>query len=205
MHSLVLTGGHVVDGSGSPGMEADVAIDGTAIAAVGKGLTGHKTIDCSGHVIAPGFIDTHSHSDVKVMAEPTLPMKVCQWITLEVFGQDGISVAPVKPAEREAWRQKLAGLLGDFGVEWTWSSVAEYLRAVAAARPAQDAAYLVPHGALRQYVRGGEDRRATAGETRAMQELLRAGLAEGACGMSTGLIYPPCCYADTEELIALGQ
>jgi N-acyl-D-amino-acid deacylase len=182
-----------------------VAIDGAGIAAVGKGLTGRETIDCTGHVVAPGFIDTHSHSDLKVMADPTLPMKLRQGITLEVFGQDGISVAPVKADERQAWKQKLTGLLGDFGVAWTWSSVAEYLAAVAATKPAQDAAYLVPHGAVRQHVMGGEDRRPTAQETRAMQGLLQAGLDEGACGMSTGLIYPPCCYADTEELIALGK
>ena len=69
---------------------------------------------------------------LKVLADPTLPMKLRQGITLEVFGQDGISVAPVKPGEREAWRQKLSGLLGDFGVEWSWSSVGEYLARVAA-------------------------------------------------------------------------
>jgi N-acyl-D-amino-acid deacylase len=205
MHSLVLTGGLVVDGSGAAGFEADVGIDGGAIAAVGKGLTGRDTIDCPGHVVAPGFIDTHSHSDIKVMADPTLPMKLRQGITLEVFGQDGISVAPVKAAERAAWRQKLTGLLGDFGVAWTWSSVAEYLDRVAAAKPAQDVAYLAPHGAIRQHVMGGEDRRATETETRALQGLLQTALDEGACGMSTGLIYPPCCYADTDELIALGK
>jgi N-acyl-D-amino-acid deacylase len=205
MYSLVLTGGRIVDGSGAPGFDADVAIDGAAIVAVGPSLEGLKTIDCSGHVVAPGFIDTHSHSDLKVLADPTLPMKLCQGITLEVFGQDGISVAPVKAADREAWRQKLSGLLGDFGVEWSWSSVGEYLARVAAARPAQDAAYLAPHGAIRQHVMGGEDRRATDAQARAMQELLQTALAEGACGMSTGLIYPPCCYADMAELIALGR
>src|SRR5687768_5794246 len=161
MHDLVLTRGSIVDGSGSPAFEADVAIDGPAIAAVGSGLTGRDTIDCSGHVVAPGFIDTHSHSDLKVLADPTLPMKLRQGITLEVFGQDGISVAPVKAGERAAWRQKLTGLLGDFGMEWTWSSVADYLGRVAAAAPAQDVAYLAPHGAIRQHVVGGGDRRAT--------------------------------------------
>jgi N-acyl-D-amino-acid deacylase len=205
MHDLVLKGGRVVDGSGRPGFDADVAIDGEGVAAVGQGLGGAETIDCSGHVVAPGFIDTHSHSDLKVLADPTLPMKLRQGITLEVFGQDGISVAPVKPGEREAWRQKLSGLLGDFGVEWTWSAVGEYLERVAAARPAQDVAYLAPHGAIRQHVMGGGDRRATEAETRALQGLLRTALDEGACGMSTGLIYPPCCYADTAELVALGR
>jgi N-acyl-D-amino-acid deacylase len=114
-------------------------------------------------------------------------------------------VAPVRPEDREAWRQKLSGLLGDFGVAWDWSSVAEYLARVRAAAPAQDIAYLAPHGALRQWVMGGGDRKAGPTERAALQEELRRALAEGACGLSTGLIYPPCCYADTEELVALGR
>ena len=201
----VLKGGTVVDGSGRPRVVADVGIQAGLIAAVGPGMNGHEEIDCRGHVVCPGFIDTHSHSDVKVLADPVLPMKVRQGITLEVFGQDGISVAPVRPEARAAWRQKLTGLLGDFGVEWDWSSTAEYLRRVAEAKPAPDVAYLVPHGALRQWVVGPDDRKATGDETSAMQTLLRQGLDEGACGLSTGLIYPPCCYADTDELIALGR
>jgi N-acyl-D-amino-acid deacylase len=205
MFELVLRNGTLVDGSGSPGFAADVAVAGDRIARVGPGLSGVRELDCTGHVICPGFIDTHSHSDVKVLADPMLPMKVRQGITLEVLGQDGISVAPVKPEEREGWKQKLSGLLGDFGVAWDWSSVADYLHRVAEAGPAPDVAYLVPHGAVRQCVMGGGDRRASEAETAAMQELLRRSMAEGACGMSTGLIYPPCCYADTEELVALGR
>jgi N-acyl-D-amino-acid deacylase len=205
MLDRVLRGGLVIDGSGGAGVRADVGIRDGRIEAVGDGLAGREAIDCGGHVVAPGFIDTHSHSDVKVLAEPELPMKVRQGITLEVFGQDGISVAPVRPAERPAWKQKLSGLLGDFGVSWDWSSVADYLARVSAARPVQDVAYLVPHGALRQWVIGGEARPATDGERSAMQSLFRQALREGACGLSTGLIYPPCCYADTAELVALGR
>jgi len=201
----VLKGGLLVDGTGAAARMADVGLRDGRIAAIGAALRGNEEIDCAGHVVCPGFIDTHSHSDVKVLADPLLPMKVRQGITLEVFGQDGISVAPVRPDERPAWKQKLAGLLGDFGVEWDWSSVRDYLARVAGARPAADVAYLVPHGAIRQCVLGGEDRPADARALAAMGDLLRQGLAEGACGLSTGLIYPPCCYADTGELIALGR
>jgi N-acyl-D-amino-acid deacylase len=203
-HGLVLKGGTLVDGSGAPAIRADVALEGARIAAVGPDLAG-DAVDCAGMVVAPGFIDTHSHSDLKVLAEPALPMKVRQGITLEVLGQDGISVAPVRAEERAAWRQRLAGLLGDFGVDWDWSSVADYLGRLRAARPAPDLAYLAPHGALRQYVVGDGDRPATATELETMRALLRASLAQGARGLSTGLIYPPCCYADTDELISLGK
>jgi N-acyl-D-amino-acid deacylase len=205
MLDLVLSGGTVVDGSGAPGFPAEVGIAGDRIVAIGDGLQGRQKLDCAGQVIAPGFIDAHSHSDLRILAEPALPMKLRQGITLEVLGQDGISVAPVRPEERAASRQRLSGLLGDFGVDWDWSTVAEYLRRIEAARPAQDVAYLAPHGALRQWVMGGGDREAGPEELAALQQALRDALKEGACGLSTGLIYPPCCYADTAELVALGQ
>jgi N-acyl-D-amino-acid deacylase len=201
----ILKNGTVIDGTGRPRYRADVAITENRIAAIAteNSLRGGEEIDCTGMIIAPGFIDTHSHSDLRIIKEPELPMKVRQGITLEVFGQDGISVAPIRESDRPQMQNSLAGLLGRLHREWDWESVSEYLTAVENAGPALDFSYLIPHGAIRLNAIGMEDRRATRNEIDAMQQQIRAGMREGALGISTGLIYPPCCYADTSELIEL--
>src|SRR5262245_34757916 len=202
---LVLKNGTVIDGAGRMRYEADIAIRRNYILAIDVPgtLVAGEEIDCSGLIIAPGFIDTHSHSDLRVLIEPQLPMKVRQGITLEVFGQDGVSVAPVRASDQPQVARSLAGLDGRLDRAWDWQSVADYLTAIERARPAIDCAYLIPHGAARLSVMGMEDRRARPDEIRAMQELIRQSMREGAFGMSTGLIYPPCCFADTAELIEL--
>ncbi|HSE36658.1 MAG TPA: D-aminoacylase [Blastocatellia bacterium] len=203
---LILKRGTIIDGTGRPGFEGDVAIRRNWILAVDAPGTlqgAPEELDCDGMVIAPGFIDTHSHSDLRVLTQPELAMKVRQGITLEVFGQDGISVAPIRSADRPQMERSLAGLLGKLDREWDWESVAEYLAAVERAKPSLDCSYLIPHGAVRLSAMGMEDRRATTSELTAMQDLIRQSMCEGALGMSTGLIYPPCCFADTAELIEL--
>lgn len=203
---VVFRGGTVIDGTGASGREVDVAVRGSTIVEIGPGLTGRRDIDCADLVVAPGFIDTHSHSDLRVFAEPELPMKLRQGITLEVLGQDGISVAPLRHKDRPDAQRLLAGLLGEFPDEdWRWGSVGDYLRALEDARPALNLAYVVPHGTLRTYVMGPDNRVPTDDELRAMQHELHRAIEEGALGLSTGLIYPPGCYSDTEELVALGE
>jgi N-acyl-D-amino-acid deacylase len=201
MHHIVLRGGTLVDGTGAAAERADLGLDGDRIADVvpsssGRGLRGHIEIDCGGLVVAPGFLDTHSHSDLYVFAEPDLAMKIRQGVTTEVLGQDGISVAPVRREHISVTRRFLAGLDGDpREAPWSWSTVGEYLAALERARPAPDLAYLVPHGAIRTFAMGPDDRDPTSAELATMVRELERGLADGAFGMSTGLIYPPCCYA----------
>jgi len=202
---LVIRGAAVYDGTGGPARQVEIGIKGDRIAALGDGLSGARVLDAGGLAAAPGFIDSHSHSDLRVLEQPTLDSKLRQGITLELFGQDGIGVAPVKEEQVEGRRRQLAGLLTNPKGFWQWRSVADYLAEVADAEPALDVAYLVPHGTIREWVMGLEDRLATDAELRQMQAVLRLSLQEGAYGLSTGLVYPPCCYADARELHALGE
>lgn len=203
----VLRGGTLLDGTGSPGQPVDVGVlDGRVAAIEPWGVLPQAAdeLDVGGLIVCPAFLDTHSHSDLMVLRAPELSMKAAQGIGLDVLGQDGVSVAPLSEANRPQMARTIAGLDGTLE-RWTWTDVAGYLAAVEQARPGVHIAYLVPHGNIRLEVIGMEDRPAAAGELAAMSRLLEEGLDQGAIGLSTGLIYPPCCFAPTEELVALGR
>src|SRR5712691_72206 len=206
MLDLLIRGGRVIDGAGNPWFSADVGIMGSRIAAVG--LLGEepadRVIDADGLYVCPGFVDMHTHSDLQLLANPAHEAKVCQGVTLELLGQDGLSYAPVTDEVLEQLRAQLAGWNGDPpGFDWSWRTVREYLDRLDASGIAVNVAYLVPHGTLRLCAMGYEDRAPTAAELRHMQRLLAEGLEHGAVGLSAGLTYAPGMYADDDELVVL--
>jgi N-acyl-D-amino-acid deacylase len=206
MYDLIIKGGAIIDGSGNPWFRGDIAVQGGRIKALGHvGGSADRVIDARGLIVAPGFIDVHSHSDLMLIAEPYALPKLMQGITTEIVGQDGLGEAPIRADIIEEWRRYLAGLNGDPDIEWSWRSFGEYLNRLDEAEPAVNVAALVGHGNLRLLTVGMEDRSPTGGEMEEMRRLLREALEAGALGLSTGLIYPPCSYAETEELIELGR
>lgn len=201
---IIINGGRLVDGTGTPWRRADVGIVGGRIAAIGclQDAVARRRIRAAGRVVCSGFIDIHAHADLTLPANKGQIERLRQGITTEVLGQDGLSYAPASAKHLPEWRRYLAGLNGDgVGLDWAWSSVAEYLERVE--RKAANAVYLVPHGAVRVEAMGWASRLATASEIRHMQALVTAGLEQGTLGLSTGLSHIPCTHATTEELIAL--
>ncbi len=204
MLDLVLRNGTVFDGTGAEGFRADVGIEDEWIREIGdlSRTPARRVLDCTELYLSPGFIDMHSHSDLDLFVDPQSSPKIRMGVTLEVLGQDGISVAPMRPENVAQVRTQLSGLLGDHPIEWRWQRVGEYLRLLHR-RTTINVSYLVPHGALRWWVMGFAGRTATSSELDAMCALLRESIQEGAVGISTGLIYPPCIFADWNELVAL--
>ena len=202
--TYTLQGGTVIDGTGTPGVRADVRIAGDRIDAVGPNLQPVGTvIDADGLVVAPGFIDMHSHCDLMAVFDPSVSPKIRQGITTELIGQDGLGEAPIRPDAIAHWRTHLSGLNGDPSPAWQWESFAQYFPQCAGA--ATNIAALVGHGTIRNYVMGMENRPPTRHELTTMRAVLDASLRAGACGLSTGLIYTPCVYADTDELVSLAE
>jgi N-acyl-D-amino-acid deacylase len=203
----ILTGGTIVDGTGAPPVSGDIVIAGDRIVSV----DGHESadlviaadldrelVDCMGCVIAPGFIDAHSHSDLQVLENRT--EKLLQGVTAEVVGNCGFSPYPL-PDDPQSLRDFANGILcGDN--RWGWSSVSDYLARAKNSKVATIAS-LVGHGSLRIKVAGNTCRALTSRELDKMAALLNEALQEGAAGFSSGLMYAPGSGASPQELTDL--
>ena len=204
MVDLLLEGARVVDGTGAPWFEGAVAVEGGRIEAVHRGdgtrPEAATTVDVGGDVVCPGFIDTHSHSDLELFRDPALSPKIHQGVTTEILGQDGFSVAPVGEDRVEEWRTQMGPLAGEVDRAWTWRTVSEYLEAIADRGVGPNVATLVGHGTVRHEVLGMTDRAPEEHELAAMADLVTEALEGGAIGFSTGLVYTPQTYASTDEV-----
>lgn len=205
MRDILITGGTVYDGTGAPPVAADVLVSGEKIADLLPREAGMavppdcQRIDAAGHVVAPGFVDVHSHSDLNCLLSPGCESKLFQGITTEIVGNCGMSAFPVLSTMDD----EISGPYAQAGRKACWSSASGYFDTVDAAAPALNYASFVGHSNVRAEVMGFSDRAPDSAELSRMTSLVEQALEEGALGLSTGLIYMPGMYAKTAEIIAL--
>ena len=210
---VILQGGRVIDGCGNPWVRADIYIEGDTISEIaacghlrhGRRARGVRIIDVEDRYVTPGFIDVHTHSDLTILSTPDAEGILRQGVTTHVTGNCGMSPAPLVDGRREELVRQWQHYWDVSGVPWSWRSFDEYLEAVEDRGPGINIVPLVGHGTLRLAAMGYEHRRPTAREMTVMKRLLRQSMAAGAFGLSSGLVYPPGCYADTVELVELAS
>ena len=204
MHDIVIKNGKILDGTGNPWYRADLAIQGDEIVEIGKNLDGGQVIDALDHIVSPGFIDIHSHSDLPVLIDPKAQSKIRQGVTTEVIGQCGNSAAPMYKDVKE-YREKYYSSRVPEDFQYDWTTMESYLNRLEKQGIAVNIAPVVGHGTIRQNVMGYENRSPTEDELEEMKKHVRDTMRDGAWGMSTGLIYPPSVYGEQPEITELAK
>lgn len=201
-YDLIIRGATVIDGTRAPRYQADIAVGGGRIAAIGRmdGDDADVDIDASGRVAAPGFIDSHTHDDRLMLSAPEMTAKVSQGVTTVIAGNCGISLAPAPNGMRAPVTPPL-DIVDDEGGWFRFRTFAEYVEQLASAPAATNCALLVGHTMLRVQTMDNVDRAARPAEVRRMREMADEALAAGAVGVSTGLYYEPASAAPTDEVI----
>ncbi len=202
MHDLVIRGGTIFDGTGRPGREGDVAVDGVRLTTVGgKAARGRREIDARGKAVSPGFLDIHSHSDSVALIYPLAESKTRQGVTTEAIGNCGNSAFPLLGQARD----RASSMMKAMGIDTSWTTLGEYRTEVERRGVAVNLAPFIGHGTVRAAAMGMDDRAPTADELARMQELVTQAMDDGAFGLTTGLIYPPGCYSSLEEVVAVAR
>ncbi len=204
---IVLANGKIIDGCGSPWFWGDLGIRAGRVAAIAPAgtLAGRQIYDVEGRFVAPGFVDVHTHSDLSLLVNRRAESAVRQGATTHIIGNCGMSPAPVAD-DRLAEMRRYWGRIADRPeVSWKWRTFGQYLEALEEGGLAINVASLAGHGALRLAVMGFDERAPSPAELARMEELLAEAMSAGALGLSTGLVYPPGCFARTEEIVALAR
>src|SRR5215469_15320909 len=199
---IVITNGHIIDGTGSPWFSGDIGIRAGKVAAIGN-LTAAsctRTIDAHGQVVAPGFIDMLGQSELTILVDPRLPSKIYQGVTTEITGE-GESVAPLNDAIRRSGKKGFDLL----GIQPDWQTFRQYFARLEKQGIGINVADYVGATTVRRMILGDNDVQPTPAQLDQMKQLVRQAMLDGAAGLSTSLEYPPAPYARTEELIALAS
>ncbi|MGH7427991.1 MAG: amidohydrolase family protein, partial [Candidatus Methylomirabilaceae bacterium] len=202
MYDLVILGADLLDGTGAPGRRADLAVAGDRITEIGRidPSRGWRAIAADGLTLTPGFVDIHSHSDYHLLLQPTADSAIRQGVTLEIGGNCGYAAAPIWGP----WLEERAAIYRDlYGLDHEWQDVAEYLDRLDTVGISENFGLLMGHNTLRGSAMGGVNRAPTVDELHAMIAAARRGMAEGALGLSSGLVYPPACFSQADELAAI--
>ncbi|MBU3931869.1 MAG: amidohydrolase family protein, partial [Proteobacteria bacterium] len=199
---LIIKDATVIDGSGAPGFQADLGLKGDCIEIVGqlRDVPSTAVIQAGGKVVCPGFIDIHSHSDYHLLINPQSESKIRQGVTTEVGGNFGYAAAPIG---NQALKERQDHYKENFDLELDWKTLPEYSRRLEKAKISVNYAPLIGHNTIRATVMGMENRPPTPRELTQMEALTEEAMQDGAFGISSGLFYPPACYARAPELIAL--
>lgn len=202
---ILIKDGLIVDGSLNKPFKSDILIENNRIKKIGaiKEDVG-RIIEARGRIVSPGFIDTHSHSDLMILVDPYNEVKIRQGVTTEILGQDGISMAPLPKYHILPWRKINSAFNGDsYKINWEYETTENYLNMMEKNGVGLNQGYLVPHGNIRLEAIGLENIKASFQDIENMCHITRREMEGGALGLSTGLIYSPCVYGSTEELIEM--
>jgi N-acyl-D-amino-acid deacylase len=204
-YTLVIANGRILDGCGNPWFWGDLGIEQDRIIEIAPAgtLKGTQMVDAAGRFISPGFIDIHTHSDLSILVNRRAESVVRQGVTTELIGNCGMSPAPVENIHLPLLKRYWGPISDQPEVSWEWRTFEQYLQALEYGGLGINIAALSGHGALRMAVMGMEQRAPTRAELSRMEILLEEAMHAGAYGMSTGLVYPPGCFAATPEVIAL--
>lgn len=201
MYDTIIKNGLVADGESNHPAVADIAISGEKIAAVDKNIDpslATRVVEANGRVVAPGFVDVHSHSDYYLIIDPGARSKLMQGVTTEIGGNCGYAAAPMAGALRE---RRARDYKSQFGIDVDWADLSGYFEALERRGSGVNYAALLGYNTIRGSVLGENSSQPDKDGIRALRDMIAKGLDQGALGMSVGLVYPPACFAGLEEMV----